>query len=650
MEAGVTGEESEMEAGAVAGDVGFQAFLEEWLAEVRQGNPSTLELGQRFARKLVTQWLDIDKDSFSIDVVYCDGSGDGGIDIAYLDRGDDEESPENVSGHTWYLVQSKYGSAFAGSITLLQEGQKVIDTLDGRRHRLSSLAEELLERLNMFRTTSSERDRIVLVFATESALSEEQTRTLGGLRAMGRERLGSLFDVEAVSVQTVYQRITAASHTPEDRLAVPVKGSFCASSTKDLLVGSVTLIDLYEFLKVYRDATEDLDQLYEKNVRRFLGSRGRVNKGIETTLKDSPERFGLYNNGITVVVSDYEARADGVFRLTEPYVVNGCQTTRTIWDVCHQKLEAGGTGDNPALDEWRRKAREGAVVTKIVKVADDSEGMLEKITRYTNSQNAVREKDFLALTSDFRSWARQMADQYDVFLEIQRGAWDSRRAYQKQNPAAKQFEKTANAFDLIKVYGAGWLGEAGLAFGKNPPFLPNGSVFKRIVNDEGEDIPFGLEDLFAAYQVQQGANEYGFGRGGRISRRQTRFMFYMVLVDLLKDVLTRAPIDRTPKNVSMAFLKLFAPGSEDAGHALLDAAVNAIDTYLTQGEENSAFEEPALRNTFNGDLNGYLKWEQMGKGDNSPRLKTLLEVTKMAMGLSPGGAESARTRVMNVIR
>jgi len=69
-----------------------------------------------------------------------------------------------------------------------------------------------------------------------------------------------------------------------------------------------------------------------------------------------------------------------------------------------------------------------------------------------------------------------MAERYGVYLEIQRGGWDSRRALQKQHPDLRQFSQMANAFDLLKVYGAGWLGEAGVAFGKNPPFLPNGAI------------------------------------------------------------------------------------------------------------------------------------------------------------------------------
>jgi hypothetical protein len=631
-------------------NVGFEAFRDEWMREVTTGEPSTLELGRRFAQKLVPQWLDLDPGSFSTDIVYCDGSGDGGIDIAYLDRGDDDEAPEATSSHTWYLIQSKYGSAFQGNATLLQEGKKVIDTLDGRTSKLSSLAEGLLERLTNFRNAASERDRIILVFATVERLDMQLETALGDVRAMGRERLGSLFDVEAVSVETVYQRLVEEMASGRSRLQVPMGGSFVPCG-QDLLIGSIGLIDLYEFLVAYRARTEDLDQLYERNVRRFLGSRGRVNKGIQATLRDAPERFGLFNNGITVVVAGYDSTSEHELLLTEPYIVNGCQTTRTIWEVCHQKLEAGGTGEDPALEEWRQRAGQGVVVTKIVKVGDDGEEMLQSITRYTNSQNAVREKDFLALTSDFRRWASQMADQYGVFLEIQRGAWDSRRAYQRQHPAARQFEHSANAFDLIKVYGAGWLGEAGLAFGKNPPFLPNGSVFKRIMNDESAAEPFGLDDLYASYLVQRAADRLEFGRGGRLTRRQTRFLFYMVVVDLLKDILTRANIDRSLKHVSAAFLKVLDGSHEAAANALVDAAVNVIDTYMTQGEENSAFEEPALRNSFNGDVNGFLKWEQVGKnGEATPRLKTLIEVTKMAMGQGFGDRQSTRTTLMDAVR
>jgi len=196
--------------------------------------------------------------------------------------------------------------------------------------------------------------------------------------------------------------------------------------------------------------------------------------------------------------------------LIEPYIVNGCQTTRTLWDVFSRRLEAGGTGESPEMKDWVRHAEDGHIVAKVVKVGHNGDDLLRAITRYTNSQNAIREKDFLALTSDFRAWAGEMANKYDIFLEIQRGGWDGRRALQKQKPNIRQFKDVANAFDLLKVYGAGWLGEAGVAFGKNAPFLPDGAIFRRIVGQEGveEGEHFGIEDLFAAFLLQREADQF----------------------------------------------------------------------------------------------------------------------------------------------
>src|SRR3712207_5096931 len=95
----------------------FADYREEWLAEVRAGTPSTTELGHRFARKLLTQWREVEDSSD--DLVYCDGAGDGGIDIAYLDRGDAGEDDGGVAGNAWHLVQSKYGTAFQGANTIV---------------------------------------------------------------------------------------------------------------------------------------------------------------------------------------------------------------------------------------------------------------------------------------------------------------------------------------------------------------------------------------------------------------------------------------------------------------------------------------------------------------------------------------------------
>ena len=622
----------------------FDAFEKEWLEDVTYGNPSTIELGRRFSRKLVTQWLDIPEDiEYQDDLIYCDGTGDGGIDIAYLQRGDEVEDNAN-GGDTWYIVQSKYGSSFAGVNTLLEEAQKLIDTVDGKRTNLSSLASSFIERLQTFRKQASDKDKIILVYATQRSLSEKERRVVDDIRAMGKNRLGMMFETDTISLETIYHRtLEEISHVKKTQVSIT---AHLVASGEEMLVGSIGLVQLFDFLKSYKAITNDLDMLYEKNVRKFLGSRRKVNKGIENTILNKPERFGLYNNGITIVVEGFRKLPNNIeYELTEPFVVNGCQTTKTIWEVLYKKLEAGGTGKNPEIEAWKRNLGQGIVVIKIVKVGTDGDELLTETTRYTNSQNAVSEKDFLALESDFQKWSKNMASKYGIFLEIQRGGWDSQKAYQKQHPDTKQFSECINAFDLLKVYGAAWLGEAGISFGKNPPFAPGGSLFHKIVNQED----FGLDDLYAAFQLHKAGGRFKFGRGAEKQQRgQTRYLFYMLLVELLKDCFIAADRTATNKNITKIFLSLFKPENEIASNALFDFAISIVDDYLTHGNEYCVFKEPKFSEKGN-DLNSFLKWDQLGKGNQStPLLNNLLSQYKIAMK-GVGGQPKYRDMIKEII-
>ena len=125
--------------------VSYEQFREAWLTEIKEAQVSPLEKGRWFAAKLVTQWLDVSPDDE--DFVVCDGSGDGGIDIAYLKRADTDirsRDDNSEEGDVWYLVQSKYGTGFAGSETILIEGEKVINTLQGRNQHLSHDTKQLM--------------------------------------------------------------------------------------------------------------------------------------------------------------------------------------------------------------------------------------------------------------------------------------------------------------------------------------------------------------------------------------------------------------------------------------------------------------------------------------------------------------------------
>lgn len=623
----------------------LEAFESEWLNDILANNPNPLEKGRRFSRKLISHWFDFDGDNdLADDLIYCDGSGDGGIDIAYLQRGDDDAINSN-EGNIWYLVQSKYGKAFQGTNTLLQEAQKLIDTLDGKRSNLSSLTENLVQRLNTFKTSASDKDKFVLLFATQRTLTDDEKRAVEDIRAMGKSRLGINFETESVSVENIYNRILQTV-TDTKKTKVNISAALVPSGN-ELLVGSIGLPQLYEFLKSYKSKSGDLDLLYEKNVRRFLGNRRKVNKGIESTLLENPERFGLYNNGITIVVEDFEKLPNNIeYCLTDPYVVNGCQTTRTIWGVLFNKLESGGTGTNEELEKWKDKLNQGIVVIKIVKVGSRGEQLLKDTTRFTNSQNSVSEKDFIALEGDFQNWSKQMADKYGIFLEIQRGGWESQKAFEKQNPDSKKFDLYINAFDLLKVYGAGWLGEAGTSFGKNPPFAPGGSIFQRIV----EQPEFDLEDLYAAYLLHQAAVEFNFGRGAeKQQRRQTRYLFYMLVVELIKDCFIAADQRATNKNITKILIALHSEDNVPQLNALFQFASQIVDDYLTHGSDYSIFKEPKFIEK-GSDINSFLKWDQLGKGnDSTPLLTTLVAQYKILMKGGIGGTPKYRDNIKDII-
>jgi hypothetical protein len=595
--------------------IAFEEFEAQWLEEIEAGTPSTTKKGHRFAQKILRDWLELDSDT--AEVIYCDGAGDGGIDAAvFIPRA----SEEGAEGDAWMLVQGKYGSAFKGADTLFAEAGKVFETLEGKRENLASLAGGVVKRIRQFLSQIGPNDRLEYVVATNRRLSREEYDNLEAIRKIGQEKFGEHFHVDEVSIQKIYNKIAENDGDKVIGLKVPLQTTI-ASSGGNLHVGATRLRDMFAFMQAYKTGSGDLDMLYDKNVRKFLGHRRRVNKGIEHTIEYCPERFGLYNNGITIVAEAVEARENGYLVLSNPYVVNGCQTTRSIYLVLQQKLNAGGKGNGtPAHQQWLQQLNRAVVVTKIVVVGAEGEELLTETTRYTNSQNAVSDKDFISLEANFRNWAPLFNSRYGVFLEIQRGAWEARKAWQKQNPLAQpQYEASTYAFDLLKIYAAGWLAEPGAALGSNSPFAPGGTWFNKISGLPG----FGIEDLYAAYLLQQLADSHKFGRGSeRPSRGLTRFLFCTAVVDLVRNILLEQQLPSGYSEISRAIAKLDAAGLlQEVGQE----AVGLIDDYFQQGSEDSLFEEPG----FHHEVRVFLMSDRLGKDDqHSPHLKMQMALAK----------------------
>ena len=132
-------------------------------------------------------------------------------------------------------------------------------------------------------------------------------------------------------------------------------------------------------------------RLLEANVRSFLSVTGKVNKGIRDTLRDNPERFMAYNNGIVVVADEgkfLESREGGVSLrwLQGMQIVNGGQTTASIYFAKRK---------NPEIDLSRVRVPAKVILLRSAEPAAE-EALIADISRYANSQNSVKQSDLSA--------------------------------------------------------------------------------------------------------------------------------------------------------------------------------------------------------------------------------------------------------------
>lgn len=132
-------------------------------------------------------------------------------------------------------------------------------------------------------------------------------------------------------------------------------------------------------------------RLLEANVRSFLSVTGKVNKGIRDTLKGAPERFMAYNNGIVVIADEVrlgrtEDGTPAILWMKGMQIVNGGQTTASIYFTKKK---------SPEID--LRHVRVPAKVLILHSADSESEEVLiSSISRFANSQNAVRQADLSA--------------------------------------------------------------------------------------------------------------------------------------------------------------------------------------------------------------------------------------------------------------
>jgi len=208
-------------------------------------------------------------------------------------------------------------------------------------------------------------------------------------------------------------------------------------------------------------------RLLERNVRAFLQAKGKVNRGLQRTLKEEPHRFLAYNNGLCCTAAEVRVHSEpnGQARLEwvkDFQIVNGGQTTASIYHALKkEKINV----DNVAVQIKLTVLKDSTRVAEIVPL----------ISRFANSQNKVNAADFSAngpFHHQLEQLSRTVWAPATTGLErgthwyyerargsypddkIRQGAVAKQRLWENENPPHQKFSKT----DLAKFENA-WVGQ-----------------------------------------------------------------------------------------------------------------------------------------------------------------------------------------------
>lgn len=202
-------------------------------------------------------------------------------------------------------------------------------------------------------------------------------------------------------------------------------------------------------------------RLLERNVRAFLQSKGKINRGLQKTLKDEPHRFLAYNNGLCCTAAEVRMNSGSLEWVKDFQIVNGGQTTASIYH---------------ALKKENVDISQVMVQVKLTVLKDPARisEIVPLISRYANSQNKVNGADFSAngayhhaIEQMSRSvWAPAVSGLErgtHWYYERARGSYADdkarqngnslRKKWERENPPKQKFAKT----DLAK-YEHAWLG------------------------------------------------------------------------------------------------------------------------------------------------------------------------------------------------
>jgi len=318
-----------------------------------------------------------------------DGSGDNGIDALYVD----------VVGKRIIVVQSKWSDAGTGTIGVGDLHKTIAGLRDLTDERFDQFNSKFVPHLTAVEAALHDPQvSFTLVIATTgpSTLAKEAAKVINDALAEMNE-FSEMLSERVLGMAELHVVVKDGGKPSKIDITVELEdwGGLTEPYTAYYgLVDGATLADWY---------SEHGGQLFDDNLRKALGTTP-VNQAITETLREKPEHFWYFNNGVTALCDEITktakggaARKSGEFVVRGLSIVNGAQTVSSLAARAKEP-----EGDLDPVRVWIR----------LISLKGCPEDFSTEVTRNTNTQNTVEHRDFIALDP------RQQDLQDDVRLSL----------------------------------------------------------------------------------------------------------------------------------------------------------------------------------------------------------------------------------------
>jgi hypothetical protein len=320
-----------------------------------------------------------------------------------------------------------------------------------------------------------------------------------------------------------------------------------------------------EFRKLLIDDNDNIQSVFDDNVRDFQGIGNLVNSNIiETLNSDSPELFSVLNNGVTIVADSIKTSAN-TLTISDYQIVNGCQTSNVLYE---NRNNAGINGINIPL--------------RLIVTTD--EDIKSQVTISTNNQTAIK-KEQLAAMSDFQ----KNLQHYYASINGEGRLYYERRA--------KEYNSDRNIIKRKIITIANQIKSFSSMFNKNPHMVTTylGTLVKTMGNP-GSNL-FEADHQFSAYYMA-GLAFYRLDslfNAGVIDKKYKKVRFYLImLVPMITTVDRFPPLNSQKKCERYCDPVIEKLNNEDTYTKIFLLAVMIIDRSGVDVEDKQALKSRVM--------------------------------------------------------